>query len=608
MEKTISNSIFFKELINSFQWKRIPGVSGQRDFLSLTIILVVLITLTIVLIGSRSGIMNQLSDILMGKLPGHGFPVWLTADIGNIKNKEIKKISDVNIEGLEIFPYIEVESKDVSLPGYDDQNPLKSVWEENYELIAWAVYNDDPLWEQSSSKPFETNESIQMHSNFPLEVMLDPKQFEKCFDCEKYIKALLGKIPTPFWNDIPRIRNENDNLYCLQNNQIWLRVRTGWWNEYVKFKIQWPQKNIHAMEKISYLFPLTTYQALKLSQFDKKQYFMEGKGDQVTRAIRISISGTDLLKQESIQSFQNCVCAEYSDSIIEPDDDYISFHFKNLPLQENWLKTCAISHNLNIAGENDLDPTPPYITIDEAILSTPLSYDPKGFIVVDEKSNSIQSVNKKRDVLHIIGGYHYSNILAYIPEGLKLKNTINKLTSLTKESIDGKKLVKIFDLHATYQDALARFSFLDEALSTLVWPFTIILALLVAIILIVKLAIVIKHRRYHYGILLTKGFKGFNLYRMICFQIILCFIMASFCATILFFIIKTFLNTMINKIALHYQDYLVTQSIDLLPMSFVSFLFSYTGLIVLGLIVSILIIAQSMRWKIEPDPSLLLHE
>ncbi|CAN2043678.1 putative ABC3 transporter permease protein domain-containing protein [Candidatus Magnetomoraceae bacterium gMMP-1] len=604
--------------------KRIPGCSGQRDFRSLIFVLILIFIFAFLLIGCRAGLLDRLIDVFLGRLPGSGVPVWFTTETVQgeaIKREDINRISKVNISNqFKIHPYREVNSYDISIPGYHDSEQL--VWtdnksKKNSEIKAWAVYPWDPLW-KISIKSLKSEPERKNPPGLPLEVVLDKKMFEKCFNCQTYLKKVKENVPYELCKNIPNSKMKKDNLSCLDNQILWLKVNTGWKyknNEYLPFKIHWADDKIPALEKLAFLFPLSTYHALIISHQAPKMYFPEAEGKAFDRLKLVSIyDPKNKISKETKEQVIKCL----NSPEIEDYKDKQLMSFKKHPLPENWLKACLLQYDIPLKGEKMMKP--PYVSVDEVQKGYALNYDFDGYLNMDtlpsvftghaEKGNS-KKAEQKLDAVKLTNGYN--NLMIYImPEQIGLKPAVEKLMQIKKKNLSGKEDISMFCLHPIYEDALARFSFFNDIVNTLKVPFMIIFTIFVIFILFIQLGIIIIHREHNYGILLSKGYSSRDIYLILGSQFLLTAALGIVIAIPIIQVIRFYLNNKIFVLLPKYIEYLNifdSANLNLLSISWFHYCSIFFASLFIGLIIIIELLWFNMKLKPnkDPEPSLLLH-
>mgnify|MGYP000043443599 FL=1 len=154
-----------REFVHSFSFKR-KSAPGSKDFMSLTGLLGLIVVLGVVFSGARDGLIENFSDSLLGKISGVGVPLWVTSHPENAINKGIsrkveqlfrktksqKQDGMLDIEQLELFPYIFLEHSDpiVRLPSDDIWQKASKSDKQDFE--GWAIAENDPTSMERGSR------------------------------------------------------------------------------------------------------------------------------------------------------------------------------------------------------------------------------------------------------------------------------------------------------------------------------------------------------------------------------------------------------------------------------------------------------------------------
>jgi len=255
------------------------GVPGGRDFLWLTLLLMLVLTLGLLLQATRIGLLERFVDVLLGSVENHGVPIWVIPNPvskGSIKFISNEVITDIENEGFKIYPYREVDAglDSIELPG-------TSIWRTRSDLdpefSGWAVYMDDPLW---PGPPGEVG-------SLPLKIVMNRSMFRKYFNYQEYNNFGGRNLPASLFS---KITEEKFNSETPTDN-IWLNIRSGDFTGLQIFEVIWVER-IPTIQNIAFLFPLPTYHALhEAANYPELRYFPEYQGRAGPRLKRIAISG-----------------------------------------------------------------------------------------------------------------------------------------------------------------------------------------------------------------------------------------------------------------------------------------------------------------------------
>ncbi|MBF0445966.1 MAG: hypothetical protein HQL68_10290, partial [Magnetococcales bacterium] len=250
----------------SFICGRFGCSGGGRDFAWLSLLLALVLSMALLLVGTRAGLLERFTDALLGTLRPHGVPVWAKAHWQNhdgIQTGLIEQLKGLEKRlpgetfGLKVHPYRRLAARAPTISMANE-----SIWNISVPLLGWAVYPQDPLW-QLEQKGEDTLPDVMPGETswlgLPLTVVLSETLFQTQFDYvayremvqpilkEKKLRRLPAKLPSH------SIRNALDT--------IWLQVQVGDKEELLPFKVRWVH-HIPAMEQVAYLFPMSTYNAL----------------------------------------------------------------------------------------------------------------------------------------------------------------------------------------------------------------------------------------------------------------------------------------------------------------------------------------------------------
>jgi hypothetical protein len=602
--------------------------------------MVLIFVLSLLITGSRAGLLERMVDTLLGRVPGYGVPIWLTSELSlgeAIGRQNLKRLSAHDLSYYHIHPYREVQPADVSIPGVHGKKNEKTE-----KIRGWAVYPSDPLWkravQENSVQDFKNGREIGL----PLEIVLDKKIFAQEFNSRTYWEALKGKLPHFIFQSLPVPVSETDHLSSLKNNIIWLKIKTGWHAdpyEYLPFKIRWSSNRIQALERLWFLFPLSTYHAIEIFQGIEGFYFPESEGKVQDRVKVLSIYDPDQKYRPSdIHAFHRCL----GHSTIKKNRDEYMIHLDAHPLARPWVDACAKQFDMTIKGERYIPP--PHINIDQTERSIALSYLNNGYLhfprgippflkpfadniddthdtddtnnINDIKNNTNHTNHtnhtlKKVDAVSYTGGFHY--VMAYIPQRILLMEAVKKITGITKKNINGLEDIPMFYVHPTYRDALARFGFLSKIVDVFKWPTFLFFSLFVVMVLFIQLGNLVDHRRHHYGFLLSMGYEKKDIYLMIGAQITSCIALGFTLALVYVYFIRIFLNQTMGALLPQFLENMAfseIENIDLLPLTGLEY--GSLGLSILLASYLMIIAHLWVNMKIKPfmdsEPSYLLHE
>jgi len=546
------------------EWRRSLTGQDNYDFFWLAMLLWLTLTLALLLWGSREGLLNKFVEVFLGNIEGVGIPIWVVA------NHEIDR-ELLQSEEIKLYPYREVERLEVALPG---------LWAPG----GWAVSWPDPLWQMGTR-------TSPPKSRVPLAIILNKSLFERYFNCEAYTKALHRQLL--FLPSFPS--SQNNPLYCLENNLLWLDVRVGVERrELWPFQIYW-QPRISALQPVAFLLPLSTFHTLQVSNyFAHLNYYPEGQ------RIKELMIWSGAAVPPSLESFKQCL------GYPEIKADRITFKY---PQPGQLVMACIKSSGL-VLHTGKARVLPPYLTITEELESHRFEYDSDYLTIgcppADPFCRPCENLMLPAarcsktamtvDLLKLLGGYQKA--LTYVKDRADLAIYLEKIKNWPQSATDNRPA---FYVHPTYQEAYVRFLFIQKVIDLLrVW-YTPFFLIFLVVLLVVQIGVVITHRKHHYGILLAKGVAGRQLYQMVLMQVILSWLMAFMMATLLVEGVRKWLMVEFSA-SVHQKPYIDHVShFDLLPISWLDY-----GLVVFwSLMMSFLVV--TILFRVPPQPAYWLE-
>jgi len=507
-----------REFLHSFSFKR-KSAPGSKDFMSLTGLLGLIVVLGVVFSGAREGLIENFSDSLLGKISGVGVPLWVTSHPENAINKGIsrkveqlfrktksqKQDGMLDIEQLELFPYIFLEHSDpiVRLPSDDIWQKASKSDKQDFE--GWAIAENDPLrvW----SEAVEKNKAVEQSKAPELTVYINKNLFLPRFNLEKYVAALRGFIP------VQELPDQQQAIDSLEN--IWLRVWVQDHFELVKFKVTWLD-SFPALQKLVYLFPLETYQASILSRRTPFRFAPEGMGDKIARVASIDVLDLDLVEESELKTksgdkrldiFAKCLDTEveFFDGSVAEFPQFI------VPRSLEQLKSCETIASLPKPIEIDIQTTTSssYAYSTEHYMTLPCSE--VNLCIEDEKGHMNWQQEAEIDMYEFFSG---ANV--YVENRIELAKAKDLLLGLRLDEN------QVFYFNPVYQDAILRFSYLTRTLDWIQIPLVIVYLVFVIALLWVQLSTLVNHRLNNYGIMLAKGMYWYQVKIVLHIQIFAC--------------------------------------------------------------------------------------
>jgi hypothetical protein len=462
--------------------------------------------MALLLLSTRDGLMNRFVETLVGKVPNYGVPIWVVPTTGHRIDATI--LNNIN-KIATVFPYRDILPEKIHLPGHRDKEPRGK----GKPFRGRAVYTFDPLWKLPSiSMPVPEHCFPQLPSdgngseNLPLEVTLNKSWFKnpENFDYPAYRKALESRLPPPCMPD---------SIESLRVLWLDLDLRE---HELVPFKIRWVEQ-IPAMEKLGFLFPMTTYHIIWISKdLIQLRYYPEMQGGDDVRVGEIVVPEDYLGKnwETQRQGFITCTKATQPSNEI----DVIQFP-KYLP--EYWIQACAAAHNLPITpdwhneahnGDKIRHETPWALSLPCEQLNELY----KRMLTHQANDTCAQNPEANVPLNMLMDDFRISRALVYAKDYTSLSEIKDELLALKDDN--GKPVLYLHDI---YRKSIDRFDFLADSLEALRWPYGLIFGLFLLLLLLINIGTLIDHRRHRYGIFLAKGMPQKQIRYMVYFQMFL---------------------------------------------------------------------------------------
>jgi hypothetical protein len=526
------------------------GVPGGRDFLWLTSLLMLVLTLGLLLQATRVGLLERFVDVFLGTVEEHGVPVWVIPNPiskGSIKFISNDVIKDVENEGLRIFPYREIDS------GFSPvELPSRSIWKTKSEFApkfsGWAVYLNDPLWPESKVES----------GKLPLKIVINRALFQKHFDHRKYNEVMRNKISGKLFSEI----TDEQFLSLRPTEHLWLNIRSGNRSSLQKFEVTWRER-IPTIRKIVFLFPMATYHALnEASNYPELRYFPEYSGDAGFRLKRITVSG-DL----GHKNFNKFLATTNGKASQKRGRTVVAFRSpQNKFLIEDLLADMKLTYRaLEVIHGHQI--------IDRKMhVELPCEVIPRREL---KKLKTIRTGNSQCGGLKDVtsAGNGFLRAFIYVPDRTTLNSAVKRSLEIHDQALS---------IHPIYRDALNRFGFLTKIIDVLRWPYGIILLLFLISVLGIQIGTLVDHRRGRYGIFLAKGVNWFELYQMLYIQIGFASIIGVVGASIINSIIKQAVSKILTSTTQEFQDTLNITNFEILPFAWIDYALVTFGAFVLA--------------------------
>ncbi len=507
----------------SFVCGRFGCLNGGRDFFWLTLLLALVISMALLLVGTRAGLLDRFTDAILGTLRPYGVPIWVTAHWENHEGiqtnlldrlKELEKNLPGESFGITVYPYRRLADNSPQI-----RLPVEGIWTSGVPWVGWAVYTNDPLWrlgahqtadQQAKSPPVPLSQTASPHGDtrdkdkeilsaptgerestpsvetmpdvdegsdwqgLPLSVVLSESLFVRQFDYAAYREAIQPILQKKKLRRLPAKLPQGDLKNALST--LWLKVTVGNREELVPFHIRWVH-HIPSMEKVAFLFPLSTYHALLAAyHFPDLRYdpITQGQGNPdhyrwltsssfpkealttYERCIRSAVAATGLT---DLPRVEESVCPRPSAMDLRP----LKSEAKPLMVASSDNAPQEIWDTLNHDNNNRL-----WLPCQRLPRSNAL----RGMLCPEEtrQNAAVTPLFVPWDVTS--DGSSLAAIHVYVPDPTRLSRGIQGLLALrTPDNVHA------LSIQTMYQDALNRFNLLSDLLSTMVprlradlWP------------------------------------------------------------------------------------------------------------------------------------------
>ncbi|MBF0369212.1 MAG: ABC transporter permease [Magnetococcales bacterium] len=500
----------------SFGCGRFGCAGGGRDFAWLTLLLSLVIAMMLLMAGSRAGLLDRFTDALLGTLRPYGVPIWVTPHWENhegIQKNLLDRLDKLSapdtgpIPGLSVHSYRRLERgrPGIRLPGV-------ASWKRDAPFIGWAVYPNNPLWQLQTPEGWHpgVEGATDEWLGLPLTIVLSETLFVERFNYDAYRESVsegLRKRKRP----PPPMRPPGKKLTEFLDT-LWLSVTVSNDDQLLPFKVRWVH-HIPAMEKVSYLFPLSTYHALLAAyHFPDLKYDPAtlGRGDFAAHQVLMDPN----YPRAGITAFAKCA-----------QEEVAATGLTGLPTINT--KRCPppiLPRASSQAGGSGSGGSTGWDTLNhdtQSQLWIPCHRLPRNDTLrgtlcprYGRRGAPSDPVFVPWDVTSY--GTSFSAVHVYVPDPTRINQGIEEFLAIRTR--DGRPALNI---HAMYMDALTRFNLLSDMLATLVPAYAITFGVFLAALLLAQVGALVEHRRRHFGILLSRGFTSLGIYTKLIWQMAL---------------------------------------------------------------------------------------
>ena len=644
----------------SFACSRFGCGGGARDFFWLTLLLSLVISMALLLVGSRAGLLERFTDAILGTLRPYGVPIWVTSHWENNEGiqtdlldrlKELENHLPGESFGVTVHPYRRLAQNSPQI-----RLPAESIWGSGEPWVGWAVYANDPLWNLVGSqaatasstslfgffgvtaspnptpnwtasfptlsgirdilapvtpffggevkpsprkvetKPAPTVAKENEWQGLPLSIVLSESLFSKQFDYAAYREMMQPLLRQKKLSRLPATLPQGDLKNALHS--LWLKVMIGNEEMLVPFQVHWVH-HIPGMEKVAYLFPLTTYHALLAAyHFPELRYnpATQGRGDTAYFEQLTAPS----FPREAITRYAHCVqTAVAATGLMDlPTVDEARCPKPNLP---GMRASNRVATNDNAAWDTLNHDAFNHLWVPCHRL--PRSNALRGTLCPESSASDTDNTPLFVPWDVTADGTSFAAMHVYVPDPTRLSRGIQEL--LAVRTPDG---LHALSIQTMYQDALNRFNLLSNLLSTMVPAYALTFGLFLSALLLAQVGTLIGHRRHHYGILLSRGFTWIGLYAKLLLQMTLATLTGG-CLAVFAFIpmLRLLLDDGFKSIITHYQDLLPPgYNFEVLPLPWQPILLT-VGQVFIAVCAVTLFILFRLPLRGNTAPSDLLH-
>lgn len=553
-------SIGRTEVVKSLAW-RAPPATGARDFAWL-ILFYMLIAVLLTLALSAYGILPlRMNQTILGALGPDTVPVRVRDNFDRndgIDHQALKAFrQDPRFAGAVLVPQTEVELglAPLLLQGYrerkqDTFDKDRDIWKRK-TMPAVAIPIKSPLWDWALARNSLQDTVVEP---FQMVAIANLGAFEEQFNYALYRQHVLSmQDSTPLTRFLPektQIRDLTHVVFKVTERTAHDRTST----RMQPVRILWIE-GLPLPESVALVFPLSTVELLNLAAFRGTVALLpEGEGRPVGRVKSITLENIDQMEEGELTDAKSlfmklaaCLGAQQNREAtprLVTRSHKLAIRTTKSGKDGLALRTADVTHCAQLAGLPDSFPGKP--ALDGNLLTTPTpnfgsdySYLEPGLIeapcsMLGDRDRILASAIEAKaatlicpedagaDARGSIVMDRYDNATIYLPGDHDIGTKVREILDWHAPTVKGED-EPVFRLDDAYFKSLERFELLRTILESLAVPIGLLLAILAAILCLVKQYSAFAHRKPQYGFLALCGCSGRQLTLMAMVQ-------SGFCA------------------------------------------------------------------------------